>query len=108
MMNRYRNDTDELAYAVLSLVSEIPAGKVLSYGKIAELLGRKKNSRLVGKILSEASYYGSYPCHRVVNHCGRTAPGFTEQRQLLEAEGVIFKQNGCVDMKRYSWDIDDE
>ena len=75
-----------------------------SYGQIARLIGWDKNSRLVGKVLSMAEFYGKYPCHRVVNHAGRTAPGWREQRELLEDEGVEFKTNGCVDMKRYQWE----
>lgn len=97
--------TDELLiYEILEAVAEIPAGKVASYGQIARLIGRDKNSRLVGRVLSMAEFYGSYPCHRVVNHAGRTAPHWREQRELLEAEGVEFKENGCVDMKRFQWE----
>lgn len=95
---------EELAYEVLSVVGEIPAGKVASYGQIAHLIGRDKNARLVGRILSRAEYYGDYPCHRVVNSAGRLAPGFREQRERLLREGVGFKKNGCVDMKKYQWD----
>ena len=94
----------ELIYEVLSVVEEIPEGRVATYGQIARLTGRDRNARLVGKILGMAEYYGSYPCHRVVNHAGRTAPGFYEQRQRLEAEGVTFRANGCVDLKQYLWD----
>lgn len=95
---------ERLIYEILSVVDEIPPGKVASYGQIAALIGREKNARLVGKVLSQAQLYGSYPCHRVVNHAGRTAPGWYEQRFLLEAEGVGFRQNGCVDMKRFRWE----
>ena len=94
---------DDVVYEVLSVVGEIPYGRVATYGQIAELSGREKNARLVGKILSCAELYGEYPCHRVVNAAGRTAPGFSEQRERLEAEGVKFKPNGCVDMKNYRW-----
>lgn len=94
---------DELIYAVLCAVAEIPCGRVASYGQIARLIGRDKNARLVGRVLRHASLYGSYPCHRVVNHTERTAPGWPAQRRLLEAEGVIFRPNGCVDMKRCRW-----
>ena len=79
---------DDVVYEVLSVVGEIPYGRVATYGQIAELIGREKNARLVGKILSCAELYGEYPCHRVVNAAGRTAPGFSEQRERLEAEGV--------------------
>ena len=95
---------ENLIYEILAVVEEIPEGKVASYGQIAALIGREKNSRLVGKVLSMAEFYGDYPCHRVVNHAGRTAPGGQEQRRLLEAEGVEFRENGCVDMKKYRWD----
>ena len=97
---------DRLVYEILSVVSEIPEGRVASYGQIADLIGRSKNARLVGKALSQSELYGDYPCHRVVNHAGRTAPCFTLQRFLLEQEGVIFKPNGCVDMKRFRWDCE--
>lgn len=95
---------ENLIYEILAVVEEIPSGKVASYGQIAALIGREKNSRLVGKVLSMAEFYGDYPCHRVVNHAGRTAPGWREQRGLLEAEGVEFRENGCVDMKKYRWE----
>lgn len=98
--------TEELVYEILSVVSEIPAGRVAAYGQIAALIGREKNARLVGKALSRAELYGDYPCHRVVNHAGRLAPGFLDQRRLLEKEGVAFKENGCVDMKRFRWDAE--
>ena len=95
---------EALIYEILSVVEEIPAGRVASYGQIARLIGRDKNSRLVGRVLSMATLYGDYPCHRVVNHAGRTAPGFFEQRERLLEEGVTFKPNGCVDMKACQWD----
>ena len=65
---------EEVIYEILSVVEEIPKGKVATYGQIARLTGREKNARLVGKVLGMSSYYGDYPCHRVVNHKGRLAP----------------------------------
>ena len=62
---------DDFAYAVLSAVTEIPEGKVATYGQIARLIGYPKNARLVARVLSHAEYYGDYPCHRVVNASGR-------------------------------------
>ena len=95
---------EDLIYEVLSVVEEIPEGRVATYSQIARLIGRDRNARLVGRILSMSDYYGQYPCHRVVNHDGRTAPGFLRQRQLLQEEGVEFRTNGCVDLKKYQWD----
>ena len=95
---------EALAYAILSAVAEIPPGRVATYGQIARLIGRDRNARLVGRVLSRAEYYGDYPCHRVVNHAGRLAPHFPEQRARLEAEGVGFLPNGHVNMAQYQWD----
>lgn len=94
---------EDLAYMILSVVEEIPVGRVASYGQIARLIGREGNARLVGRVLSRSEFYGDYPCHRVVNHKGRTAPGWREQRSLLEAEGVSFRDENHVDMKACSW-----
>ena len=95
---------EDFIYEVLSVVEEIPEGKVSTYGQIAALIGKEKNARQVGKVLSMSQYYGSYPCHRVVNHAGRTVPGWVEQRQLLEEEGVGFHTAGLVDLKRFLWE----
>ena len=94
---------DDVASKVFSVVAAIPPGKVATYGQIAWAIGRPRNARLVGRILSRAEWYGDFPCHRVVNHAGRTAPGWPEQRALLEAEGVAFLPNGHVDLKRFLW-----
>ena len=97
---------DDLAYRILSLVGEVPAGKVVTYGQIAKLIGEENHSRLVGKVLSNASCYGDFPCHRVVNHNGRLAPGFERQEALLKSEGVTFRDNGHVDLKKHQWNLD--
>ena len=98
--------TDEsLIYEVLCVVGEIPPGKVATYGQIARLVGREKNARLIGRILRVSQLYGEYPCHRVVNHAGRTVSGWPEQPVLLRREGVLFKDNGCVDLRQCRWEV---
>ncbi|AYW45918.1 MGMT family protein [Tetragenococcus koreensis] len=95
---------EDLIYEVLSVVGEIPEGCVATYGQIARLIGREKNARLVGKVLSMAEFYGKYPCHRVVNHAGRLAPGWSEQADLLHNEGISLKDENHVDLRRYQWE----
>ena len=94
---------EDLIYEVLSVVEEIPVGCIATYGQIARLIGREKNARLVGKILSMSQYYGSYPCHRVVNHAGRLVPGWPEQRLLLEQEHVPMKDAWHADLRQCQW-----
>jgi len=102
IMKRVLNEA--LVYEVLSAVEEIPKGCVATYGQIASLIGRDKNARLVGRVLSMAEYYGKYPCHRVVNHAGRLVPGWADQAELLHNEGVFLKDTSHVDLKKYQWD----
>ena len=89
---------DNFSAAVYKIVNSIPEGKVMTYGAIAALLGKPGNSRQVGKLMSRA--HPGVRAHRVVNASGRTAPGWAEQRGMLEAEGVAFRPNGCVDLRR--------
>ena len=90
--------------AVLDIVRQIPRGRVTTYGTIAAWAGWPSHSRMVGRTLRYSPEAQSLPCHRVVNSVGRTVPGWPEQREMLEAEGVTFKKNGCVDMDKYRWE----
>ena len=92
---------------VLNIVSQIPSGQVTTYGIIAAWAGWPSHSRMVGRTLRYTSGAEQLPCHRVVNKEGRTAPGWSRQRLLLEQEGVHFKSNGHVDMSRHLWQPSD-
>lgn len=74
-----RKTNEDLFYLIYAVVEEIPKGKVATYGQIARLIGKPKNSRLVGRALKMSFLYGDFPCHRVVNHEGRTTLGWEEQ-----------------------------
>ena len=88
---------------VYALVRQIPFGCVLTYGKIAALLGEPHHSRLVGRALSHIPSEESVPAHRVVGASGKTAPSFPAQRSLLESEGVTFRESGNVHLKHHLW-----
>ena len=92
---------------VYNIVKEIPEGNVVTYGQLAKLArprkGRPQCSRRGGKAMFNAPRELNLPCHRVVNSQGRLAPNWTEQRELLEKEGIAFKKNGCVDLKKHIW-----
>lgn len=90
---------------VYSVVAAIPEGCVVTYGQIASLVGRPQCSRMVGQAMHNVPEELHLPCHRVVNSRGRLVPGWTEQRVLLENEGVRFKTNGFVDMKKSQWEF---
>lgn len=89
----------------------IPAGKVATYGQIAMLCGKPRNSRQVGYGLRNDLAGADVPAFRIVNSRGRLSgaihfqiPGL--QQQLLEEEGVeVFwdRESWCVDLKQYGW-----
>ncbi|MGE5560489.1 MAG: MGMT family protein [Chloroflexota bacterium] len=85
------------------IVAQIPKGRVASYGQVAAMAGCPRGSRTVGWAMRAVPAGLDLPCHRVVYADGRLAPGFVEQRDLLESEGVTFTPDGRVDMKRCAW-----
>ncbi len=91
---------------VYAYLKTIPKGKVTTYGRIAERLGNKHYARTVGNILHDNPDPSRYPCHRVVNSKGGVAENYAfggadAQRKRLESEGVVFEENGTVDLKKY-------
>ena len=99
---------DEFFARVYRVVSEIPRGRVATYGQIAFLIGMPRCPRQVGQALHNAPGEPRLPCHRVVAHSGRLVPGWQEQRELLFREGIRFRENGTVDLKRFLWDPQSE
>ena len=93
---------EELRKTVYEIVSQIPRGKVLTYGAIALLAGYPDHSRLVGRIMRDAPD-GQLPCHRVVSASGRLAPHYPAQAELLAAEGVKLSPSDKVPLKTYLW-----
>ena len=110
-MKDYKVDKESFSESfrkeVYEVVSQIPVGKVSTYGGIALLLGVPQCSRMVGRALKEVPDELSIPCHRVVNTAGRLVPGWVEQKQLLLVEEVSFKANGCVNLKEHLWHVDE-
>ena len=91
---------------VYAILKTIPAGNVMTYGQVAERLGNKNLARTVGNILHDNPDPANIPCHRVVNAKGKVAEhyvfgGADAQRAKLEAEGIVFEQNGRIDLKKY-------
>ena len=89
---------------VLSLVEQIPPGRVMSYGSIAEYLG-KGGPRQVGSVMSH--HGGAVPWHRVVAANGRVVPGHErEALRRLRDEGTPLRGEGAdtkVDMRKAAW-----
>ena len=87
---------DRLIYEVLSVVEEIPEGRVATYGQIARLAGMPRCARLVGYAMA-ACQDPAVPCHRVVAADGRLtgyAGGLDRKVWLLRHEGLAITPDG--------------
>lgn len=87
-----------------SLVRNIPAGKITTYGTIAQTLGIR-NSRLVGWAM-HGNKDPTVPCHRVVFKDGSLAPGYAfggpkVQKEKLVKEGIKFTEKNKVDLTKF-------
>ena len=90
------------------VVSQIPRGRVATYGQIAELAGIPGQPRRVGYALSALPDDTAVPWQRVVNAKGeislRSQSGpDTIQRKLLRSEGIVFDRRGKISMDRFQW-----
>lgn len=89
-----------------TVLASVPAGSVITYGQLAEQAGCPRRARWAGQMLSRLPNNSKLPWHRVVNAQGLISfPEGSEryelQRTLLESEGVEFKLNGKIDLKRF-------
>ena len=82
---------------IVAVLMALDEGEVVSYGDVATTAGHPRQSRLVGRILSERSAELDLPWWRVVNASGRLVPGHEkEQIRRLVAEGVVVGPSGRV------------
>ena len=99
---------------VFEVVVLIPYGRVTSYGAIAEYLGTKGSSRMVGWAMNAShNSLQNIPAHRVVNRNGILTGkhhfgGPQVMQQLLESEGIKVENNKVVDFHTLFWNPNEE
>ena len=99
----------EFFQRVYEIVARIPKGKVVTYAQIAAALGDPRQARTVGWAMHSIPEWLDIPWHRVVNSSGGISTRHiigerNMQRKLLEDEGVVFNEDGRLDLERYRWD----
>jgi methylated-DNA-protein-cysteine methyltransferase-like protein len=106
MSNEQVNET-QYRQRVYEIVREIPVGRVMTYGQIAQILGEGFTPRTVGFVMHAADTE-NVPWQRVINSQGACSTGkmtlpINLQQSILEAEGVVFDQKGRCDLRVYQW-----
>lgn len=107
-MSACREEAVNFYEQVYNVVRQIPAGKVVTYGQVAALLGQPRAARAVGYALRFLPPGTEVPWHRVMNHQGQISWRYPVdspllQRLLLEEEGVLFDAAGRVNLSAYRW-----
>lgn len=93
---------------VIKIILGIPAGRVMTYGQVAKVAGKPRAARQVSWVLHSMSQKHKLPWHRVINSKGEISLKGSEQRELLELEGVHFNETGKVNLDIYLWSPDEE
>ncbi|ANU24801.1 MGMT family protein [Planococcus donghaensis] len=92
----------------LTIIKQIPAGKIMTYGQVAAIAGSPRAARQVTRILHSMSDKHSLPWHRIVNKQGQIALHDEEarffQRKSLQEEGVEVDSNDRIDLAQYRFD----
>ncbi|MBE6928250.1 MAG: methylated-DNA--[protein]-cysteine S-methyltransferase [Ruminococcaceae bacterium] len=88
-------------HAVWSKMSEIPYGKVTTYGQLAEAIGQPTAVRAVANAVGQNPLLILQPCHRVVacDGLGGFSAGMEAKRALLRLEGVEISENQAFSEK---------
>jgi methylated-DNA-protein-cysteine methyltransferase related protein len=90
----------------ITIIKDIPPGKVMTYGQIAGCAGSPRGARQVVRILHSMSRKHHLPWHRVISSKGKI--GFQDedqfhfQKKLLEGEGVVFVENR-IELKDFQY-----
>lgn len=89
---------------VYQVVRMIPRGQVATYGQVATIVSHRGAARTVGWALHGLAEDTDVPWHRVINARGQISldPG-TQQRELLQEEGISVDPQGKIDMARFQW-----
>ena len=80
---------------VWSKLSEIPYGKVVTYGQLAAAIGQPTACRAVANAVGQNPYLILLPCHRVVasDGIGGFRAGVEAKKHLLTLEGINFSDS---------------
>lgn len=107
-INKIAKDDAAKAEAIYLALSQVPPGKVVTYGQLAALANLPRAARLVGHVLKGLPKGTRLPWHRVINAQGKLSlppdsPSYREQTKRLQAEGVEII-NDKINLRRFRWD----
>lgn len=108
-MSAKLNDVSPSYQRIRQVVSNIPRGRVMTYGDVAIAAGMPGAARVVGYAMHGLGEL--VPWQRVLGRRNARSGQLTikspaaraRQRRLLEKEGVLFSASGAVDLSSFGW-----
>jgi len=92
-----------LEQQVYKKLTEVPQGKVTTYGELAKAVGLKNGQRVIGQIMKKNPYPVIIPCHRVVKSDGKVGGydyGEEVKINMLRKEGINIKDGKILDWEK--------
>ena len=113
MITSLNDKNKDFFQMVFEVVKLIPSGRATSYGAIANYLGAKSGSRMVGWAMNSAHSNPDIPAHRVVNRNGLltgkmhfNSPSLMQE--LLEKEGIKVVDDKIENFSLIFWNPSEE
>jgi methylated-DNA-protein-cysteine methyltransferase-like protein len=109
MITKISEENNDFFDRVYQVVDLIPTGRATSYGAIANYLGAKKSSRMVGWAMNAAHKNPVIQAHKVVNRNGLLTgkhhfPTAETMEQRLAADGIQVVNDEIVNWSSVFWD----
>jgi methylated-DNA-[protein]-cysteine S-methyltransferase len=102
-VRRFLSDKTEFEKQVLVATFKIPRGKICTYKRIAERIGRPRAYRAVANALHKNPLHPIVPCHRVVRSDG----AFGGEKSAAESRRKLV-ENECVQIENGKVKMNDE
>lgn len=90
------------------VLANIPIGRVITYGRLAQLAGKPGAARWAGRMLRNLPENSRLPWFRVINAQGKisfplNSPEADLQYRLLNAEGIEINNKNRIDLNRFGY-----
>ncbi len=92
-----------LEQQVYKKLTQVPQGKITTYGELSKAVGLKNGQRVIGQIMKKNPYPVIIPCHRVVKSDGTVggyAYGGDIKTNMLQKEGIKIHDGKILDWNK--------
>jgi len=97
------DSSEEKALRIYQVLHQVPFGKVVTYGQVAELAGMPRGARFVAYTLKHLPTSSKLPWHRVLKSNGWLAEAIASKQQKKLIDEGVRVNNRRVALKEFQW-----